>query len=119
MNYEVYVQGIDDDDGVRLTNSPGRDQAYGWSPDGAQFVFITDRDGNDEVYIGDTDGGEPRNRGATGAWLPRPENRRREDRSLPMDPPPLDGSLLPGLRLGLLRSGRIVEHSRTSIHRSR
>ena len=61
MNYEVYVQGIDDDDGVRLTNSPGRDQAYGWSPDGAQFVFITDRDGNNEVYIGDTDGGEPRN----------------------------------------------------------
>jgi TolB protein len=61
INYDVYAQGIDEDHGVRLTDSPGQDHAWGWSPDGTQFVFTTNRDGNTEVYVGDTQGGEPRN----------------------------------------------------------
>jgi Tol biopolymer transport system component len=61
INYDVYVQDINEDDGVRLTDSPSRDQAWGWSPDGTQFVFTTNRDGNAEIYIGDIQGGEPQN----------------------------------------------------------
>ena len=60
-NPNVYVQRIDEDTAVRLTDSPGRDQAYGWSPDAARFVFVSDRDGNSEIYIGSLDGEGPRN----------------------------------------------------------
>jgi|TARA_B100001971_G_scaffold179889_1_gene175704 Tol biopolymer transport system component len=60
-NYDVYVQGIDEDDAVRLTDSPGRDQAYDWSPDGNRFVFASDRDGNSEIYIGSLNGTERSN----------------------------------------------------------
>lgn len=61
MDYEVYVQRLDDKFAVRLTDAPGRDQAWAWSPDGTRFVFTTSRDVNSEIYVGDSNGGDVRN----------------------------------------------------------
>jgi hypothetical protein len=42
----------------RLTNNEAFDGAPSWSPDGAQLVFASDRDGNDELYVMNSDGAE-------------------------------------------------------------
>lgn len=41
---------------ANLTNNPARDWSPAWSPDGAQIVFNSDRDGRDTLYIMDADG---------------------------------------------------------------
>lgn len=41
---------------ANLTNNPARDWSPAWSPDGAQLVFNSDRDGRDTLYVMDADG---------------------------------------------------------------
>ena len=43
-------------DQTRLTDSPAIDRSPSWSPDGAQIVFESNRDGNLEIYVMDADG---------------------------------------------------------------
>ncbi len=41
---------------TNLTNNPGSDSGYSYSPDGTMVVFTSDRDGNNEIYIMNADG---------------------------------------------------------------
>lgn len=56
MNYEIYTMNTEGEDQRRLTVAPGRDMGFGWSPDGKEIVFISDRDGNPEIYVMNADG---------------------------------------------------------------
>jgi Tol biopolymer transport system component len=38
---------------VQLTDNAVTDMGAGWSPDGTQLVFYSDRDGDFEIYIMD------------------------------------------------------------------
>ncbi|HAC07939.1 MAG TPA: Tol-Pal system protein TolB, partial [Gemmatimonadetes bacterium] len=44
-----------------LTVNHARDHLPSWSPDGAEIVFASRRDGNDEIYVIDRDGEGLRN----------------------------------------------------------
>ena len=44
-----------------LTNNPTDDAVDGWSPDGKQILFHTDRDGNSEIYVMNADGSDQTN----------------------------------------------------------
>jgi len=41
---------------VQVTAVASNEAMGGWSPDGAQVVFVSDRDGNYELYVSDADG---------------------------------------------------------------
>jgi Tol biopolymer transport system component len=41
----------------RLTQNPASDSAAGWSPDGRQILFTSNREGNWEIYVMNRNGG--------------------------------------------------------------
>jgi TolB protein len=45
---------------VNLSNHPAYDGTPGWSPDGQQIVFTSERDGNPDIYVMDLDGTDPK-----------------------------------------------------------
>ena len=45
---------------INITKSPYHDTSPVWSPDGAQILFVSNRDGNDELYIMNSDGSKVR-----------------------------------------------------------
>ncbi|MFZ2095418.1 MAG: hypothetical protein WAV05_02155 [Anaerolineales bacterium] len=54
---DVSDGGIQGDSSLRrLTDNDTPDGFPAWSPDGAQIVFISSRDGNKEIYIMNIDG---------------------------------------------------------------
>jgi TolB protein len=61
----------------RLTNNPAIDTSPGFSPDGSQIVFNSDRGGSQQLYVMDADGGNERRISygdghyATPVWSPR------------------------------------------------
>ncbi len=55
-NEEIYTMNSDGTDVQRLTNSPTKDYAPRWSPDGTQIVFVSTRDGDEEIFIMQADG---------------------------------------------------------------
>jgi Tol biopolymer transport system component len=59
MNYEIFTVDKAGGNQKRLTDNPKGDMAFGWSPDGKQIVFMSDRDGNTEIYIMNSDGTAP------------------------------------------------------------
>ena len=42
---------------VNLTDAPGTDRYPGYSPDGSQILYVSDRDGNEEIYVMQAGGG--------------------------------------------------------------
>ena len=69
---DIYVMDLADSSVKRLTNDPEWDFDAAWSPDGAQIVFRSHRDGNEEIYVMDADGSNQRNlsRNPGGDWSP-------------------------------------------------
>ncbi len=76
QNWEIWRAGADLSNLTQLTHAPGDDHFGGWSPDGTEIVFSTDRTGNGDVWVMDRDGGDqhPLVDGdgdqAAEAWLP-------------------------------------------------
>jgi TolB protein len=64
-NLDLFAHDMSSDDttgadDVPLTNDPARDDYGNPSPDDAQMIFISDRDGNAELYVMDRDGSNQR-----------------------------------------------------------
>jgi Tol biopolymer transport system component len=55
-NWDVYVVNADGSHMMRLTNDPARDELIGWTPDGRQILFSSERSGRSETYIMHADG---------------------------------------------------------------
>jgi len=53
---------------TNLTNTPNGDWSPKWSPDGAQIVFTSHRDGQSDVWLMNSDGSAPRNLSQNSAW---------------------------------------------------
>jgi len=51
MNVEDALQGTDGTNVRRLTANRANEWSPAWSPDGAQIVFVSARDGNSEIYV--------------------------------------------------------------------
>jgi Tol biopolymer transport system component len=58
-NTEIYVVNADGSGQTRLTNTPSRDEAPTWSPDGTKIAFQTGRNGQWEIYSMNADGSNP------------------------------------------------------------
>jgi Tol biopolymer transport system component len=58
---EVYVVNADGTGSLNVTNSAADDHFSGWSPDGGEILFASERDGNWEVYLVNADGHNLRN----------------------------------------------------------
>ncbi|HSB10179.1 MAG TPA: S41 family peptidase [Blastocatellia bacterium] len=57
---EIFTAPTEEGDLRQITDSPARDQAPTYSPDGKSIAFISDRSGREELYIASSDGvGEP------------------------------------------------------------
>jgi Tol biopolymer transport system component len=56
--FEVYVMNTDGTGQRRLTNNPGNDISYSWSPDGTRIAFFSRRDptGQADIYLIRADG---------------------------------------------------------------
>src|SRR2546426_6115587 len=55
--YTTLFRSNPDGSGVtRLTDNTFRDFPTAWSPNGAQILFQSDRDGDEELYVMNTDG---------------------------------------------------------------
>jgi dipeptidyl aminopeptidase/acylaminoacyl peptidase len=52
-NWDIYVMDTDGSGVVPITKSPGTDRYPRWSPDGAQLIFTSDRDGDFDLYLVD------------------------------------------------------------------
>ncbi len=50
-DFEIYLLDLAADSLVNLTNHPGMDYGFSWSPDGTAIAFASDRDGNQEIYV--------------------------------------------------------------------
>lgn len=55
-NPEIYIMRSDGSGLLRLTNHPGADRVFSWSPDGQQVALEAERDGNWDLYISQHDG---------------------------------------------------------------
>lgn len=58
---EIYRFTTEDNQVVRLTNSPGPDVEAVWSPDGSRILFSSTRTGNSEIFVMNADGSDPVN----------------------------------------------------------
>jgi formylglycine-generating enzyme required for sulfatase activity len=56
----IHVMAADGSNQQQLTDSGASDWLPDWSPDGAQILFVSERDGNSEIYIMNADGGDQR-----------------------------------------------------------
>ena len=55
--WDIYVMNVDGTDQIQLTKDPANELEPSWSPDGANIVFISDRNGqNFDIYMMDADG---------------------------------------------------------------
>jgi dipeptidyl aminopeptidase/acylaminoacyl peptidase len=59
-DWDVIVMATDGSDKQQLTDDPGREYPYAWSPDASQIAFTSDRHGAVRVWIMDADGSEQR-----------------------------------------------------------
>lgn len=50
-NWDIYTYDLTNKKITRLTDSPSKDSAPTWSPDGKQIAFNSDRDGAYEVFV--------------------------------------------------------------------
>ena len=57
---DIYRAGLNGEDPVQLTDTPGYDAEGSYSPDGSKIIFTSFRDGDAEIYIMDADGSNPR-----------------------------------------------------------
>lgn len=60
FRHDLGSSATDGADDVRLTEAPGVDDYANYSPDDAQLVFVTRRDGESELYLMNADGSEQR-----------------------------------------------------------
>ncbi len=56
-NFEIYLYDLIADSSWNLTNHPGMDFGFSWSPDGAAIAFASDRDGDQEIYVVELESG--------------------------------------------------------------
>jgi dipeptidyl aminopeptidase/acylaminoacyl peptidase len=59
-DWDVIVMATDGSEKQQLTDDPGRDYPYAWSPDASQIAFTSERDGANRVWVMDADGAERR-----------------------------------------------------------
>ena len=57
--WQVYTINVNGADLHQITKT-GNNTEANWSPDGAQLVYVSDRDGNKELYVTDTSGAQHR-----------------------------------------------------------
>ncbi len=57
--WQVYTIGVNGAD-LRQVTKTGNNTEANWSPDGAQLVYVSDRDGNKELYVTDVAGRQHR-----------------------------------------------------------
>ncbi len=58
---EVFTAPVEEGDVVQLTDSPARDQAPQYSPDGKSVAYVSDASGREEIWVTTADGsGAPR-----------------------------------------------------------
>jgi Tol biopolymer transport system component len=57
-DFDIYVQELNGDETVQITNEPGSDEFPAWSPDGRRIAFSSDRDGQFAIYVVNRDGSE-------------------------------------------------------------
>lgn len=76
-DWEVIVMATDGSEKMQLTEDPGRDYPYAWSPDASQIAFTSERDDANRAWVMDADGGGQRRLTdldsdfeTVGAWLP-------------------------------------------------
>src|SRR5438067_807881 len=54
---DIFILNLDGSGVTRLTDNAFRDAPTAWSPNGAQILFLSDReDGDEEIYVMNTDG---------------------------------------------------------------
>jgi Tol biopolymer transport system component len=56
---DVYIVSMDGVSPVPFTNDPGSDIQPGWSPDGSQLAFTSDRDGRFHIWVAPVANGRP------------------------------------------------------------
>lgn len=56
---EIFVIDVQSTELTRMTDNGVLDLAPAWSPDGAQLVFTSDRDGDSDLWLATLDGAEP------------------------------------------------------------
>ena len=56
---DVYIVSIDGVSPVQFTTDPGSDIQPGWSPDGSQLAFTSDRDGRFHIWVAPVANGRP------------------------------------------------------------
>lgn len=55
-DWDVIVMATDGSEKMQLTEDPGRDYPYAWSPDASQIAFTSERDGANRAWVMDADG---------------------------------------------------------------
>ncbi len=53
---EIFTAPVEEGDIKQITESPARDRALGYSPDGKSIAFISDQSGREEIYVVPSDG---------------------------------------------------------------
>lgn len=56
---EIFTAPVDEGDLKQLTDSPARDRAVSYSPDGKSLAYISDQSGREELYVVPVDGSAP------------------------------------------------------------
>jgi TolB protein len=55
-NWDIFIINADGSHMTRLTDDPARDELIGWTPDGRQILFFSDRSGKTQTYSMNADG---------------------------------------------------------------